>query len=421
LSVQEQLYDKVSDEFDKFLEELKGLPPAIVMEKAYEKVIKEDLVNGLCENDLPDSRAQVLLELDYPLQSLYSEWLETDASHMDILREHIDRTADFMLEQKVFESLEHTGSEEMETETTPGAISGGGENEMESSEAINGVVQPGDWVIGAAGDEYAYLIGVVTSIEKPGTPEHGTENETDDIHVDFTAFDYPPERIAEIEGHFSELYGYAKPYDELPLDDVIMAPEMLISISHLTHEEIEQMGNSLHDCEAFCECFTDSEESYDNKHTELMGRLDMNLAAYHDSLMGLGKRELIDMAAKINSMAVAHGYMNGYGFDDDELDFYLKFQNPLQIVADAFSVSFVNVDDDLSSIMYDIYDKQDALVEYPLMREAEAHKPPEQEKPEKGKSAFERGLGRGKEKAEAYKAQKAQTPAKDKTKRDERG
>jgi len=53
---------------------------------------------------------------------------------------------------------------------------------------------------------------------------------------------------------------------------------------------------------------------------------------------------------------------------------------------------------------------------------AEIRKPPEQEKPApaKEKSAFDRALNRGKEKSEAYKAQKSQEPAADKKKREER-
>jgi hypothetical protein len=100
------------------------------------------------------------------------------------------------------------------------------------AKTIFGIARPGDWVMAAGNSDYKYLIGTVTSIDKLGLPEHGTENKADDIHVDFTSFDYPSERIAEIIERFNNLYGEVKTFDELPLDDVIMAPNMLIRISN---------------------------------------------------------------------------------------------------------------------------------------------------------------------------------------------
>ena len=108
-----------------------------------------------------------------------------------------------------------------------------------------------------------------------------------------------------------------------------------------------------------------------NKEQQLIDRLDKNLADYHSSLMSFSKPELIDMADKIHAMADAHRYMSNYGFSDGELEFYLQFQNPLEIVADYWT--YRNYDlDDMSFVMYDIYDKQDALVDYPLIKDAKA-------------------------------------------------
>ena len=206
-----------------------------------------------------------------------------------------------------------------------------------ASKTIYGEVQPGDWVIAAGNNDYQYLIGTVTVIDKSGTPEHGTENTTDDIHVDFTAFDYPPERVAEIEGYFGELYSEAKAFDELPLDDVIMAPQMLIRITHLGQDEIARLGNLRHNCESFCNCFPGGGEPQNGKHAELITRLNQNFCDFHDSLSNFSKQELIDMAQKISSVSDAHGYMTTYReYKDEELDYYLKFQNPLEIVADAW-------------------------------------------------------------------------------------
>ena len=92
-------------------------------------------------------------------------------------------------------------------------------NEPEkTAKTIFGKVKPDDWVISAGNNDYAYLIGQVKEITKVGTPEHAAEttNDTDAVHVDFTAFDYPPDRIMEIEERFSGLYG--EPRDCLKLN-----------------------------------------------------------------------------------------------------------------------------------------------------------------------------------------------------------
>lgn len=43
--------------------------------------------------DMSDSEAKALLKKDYPLDSLYHEWLDNDCSHMDMLRETISDCA----------------------------------------------------------------------------------------------------------------------------------------------------------------------------------------------------------------------------------------------------------------------------------------------------------------------------------------
>lgn len=46
------LYKKVSKEFSDFISNMKKLPPDKIIEQAYEKVIKQDLLIVLCEREL---------------------------------------------------------------------------------------------------------------------------------------------------------------------------------------------------------------------------------------------------------------------------------------------------------------------------------------------------------------------------------
>jgi len=114
---------------------------------------------------------------------------------------------------------------------------------MKKTKTIFGEIKPGDWVIAAENNDYCCLIGVVLEIDELDSEEHCTENNKDDIHVDFTAFLYPPEYIQLIEKHFSNLYGITIGFSELPLDNVIMSPNMLIRIAHSDDIEIVRKEN----------------------------------------------------------------------------------------------------------------------------------------------------------------------------------
>jgi hypothetical protein len=118
---------------------------------------------------------------------------------------------------------------------------------------LNGSIKVGDLVISIPADEYACLIGTVLKINLVGTPDHDeeTDNETDDVHVDFTCAEYSDCRFAEIEEMFTELYGEKKEYAECPLDDVIMAPESLIRIAGIDGALLRKLCERKDNAEAF--------------------------------------------------------------------------------------------------------------------------------------------------------------------------
>lgn len=90
ISYNELLYKKASEEFNTFLSNMKKLPPDEIIEQAYEKVIKQDLLLSLEERELPQEYAYLLYKQEYPLDFLYNEWLHNDLSYNDILRDTID-------------------------------------------------------------------------------------------------------------------------------------------------------------------------------------------------------------------------------------------------------------------------------------------------------------------------------------------
>lgn len=249
---------------------------------------------------------------------------------------------------------------------------------MNTVNAGNGKVQVGDLVIVAPDDDYGGLVGAVIEITKRGTPEHEmeTENDTDNIHVDFTVFEYPPDRIVEIEKHFSKLSGGPRQFDELPLDDVIISPDATISIMGLSEKYVQDLVNDHDTAEAFCNKVLLGLDVH--REEQLMLRLDKNLAEYYKSLLDFGHQEMIDMAGTIAAMSDAYYYMTEYhSYSNSELEYLLKFESPLEVVADEWCARNEDISD-MSFVMEGLLDKQDALNIYPLMQNTAA---PTQEAP----------------------------------------
>ena len=97
------LYQKASKEQDTFIEHLKTLSPEQIIDRSYEKAMRDDILMTF-ENDymseyLSEKQVKELLKLDCPLAACYAEWLDTDVSHMDMLRDTIDGYAKRLVEE----------------------------------------------------------------------------------------------------------------------------------------------------------------------------------------------------------------------------------------------------------------------------------------------------------------------------------
>lgn len=84
------LYQKASKEQDAFIENLKTLSPQKIIDKSYEKVMRDDILMTFEDDYLSDKQVAELIKLDYPLSACYEEWMDTDYSHMEMLRDTID-------------------------------------------------------------------------------------------------------------------------------------------------------------------------------------------------------------------------------------------------------------------------------------------------------------------------------------------
>ena len=49
---------------------------------------------------LSDKQVKELLKLDYPLSACYEEWMDTDYSHMEMLRDTIDTFSQRLVDER---------------------------------------------------------------------------------------------------------------------------------------------------------------------------------------------------------------------------------------------------------------------------------------------------------------------------------
>jgi len=122
------------------------------------------------------------------------------------------------------------------------------------TKCINGALRVGDLVISTPDDEYSCLVGRVVDVKLAGTPGHSEEadNATDNVHVNFAEFDYPKQRVSEIEGLLTRYCGEEKQITDCPLDDVIMAPGTLIRITGMDDIRLKHLLASGFNAAAYC-------------------------------------------------------------------------------------------------------------------------------------------------------------------------
>ena len=87
------LYEKMYAEQQKFIEELKNSTPEVVIESAYELVIREDILLYLEENDLEPHQCKALLKEKEALSKLFLAWENHEGDHMNEIRECIENKA----------------------------------------------------------------------------------------------------------------------------------------------------------------------------------------------------------------------------------------------------------------------------------------------------------------------------------------
>lgn len=128
-------------------------------------------------------------------------------------------------------------------------------------------------IVGTAESEYKGLFGKITKIRTG--KDKLTDNKTPDIYC---SFDIPvlQQEINDVEARFSELYGAKKWIDDITLDEVILAPEMIKplpdrkqSADDLELFVVTQEWSADGECDSSTDVFADYDEAKHLMHESL--------------------------------------------------------------------------------------------------------------------------------------------------------
>lgn len=87
------LFKMCESEQMAFIGEINRSPPELIIENAYELVIREDIVLSHEENDLSDKQCRALLKKEKPLSDLFLAWENSESRHMEDINNLIESTA----------------------------------------------------------------------------------------------------------------------------------------------------------------------------------------------------------------------------------------------------------------------------------------------------------------------------------------
>ena len=99
-----KLYEKMSQENEVFLAEMKTQSPDEIISHAYEIACRDNLL-FLFEDEtgLSERQLAVLNEFEHPLSQLYTDWLSRDTDEMDAFRDSIASCANDILRKRTEE------------------------------------------------------------------------------------------------------------------------------------------------------------------------------------------------------------------------------------------------------------------------------------------------------------------------------
>ena len=88
-----RLYEKMAAEQTRYRDWLLTLPPAELLQHAYEYSVREDIVMCMEEMNLPDKQAKALLKAKNPVSDIFKSWEDRETGYMDQVRDTLESKA----------------------------------------------------------------------------------------------------------------------------------------------------------------------------------------------------------------------------------------------------------------------------------------------------------------------------------------
>ncbi len=85
-----KLMAKIQREWKEYIAELMQLQPAEIIERAYEKTWKEEIMIILKNKEFADDEIEAMLNCENLLGELYKSWLHTDGEYLEVLNYAIE-------------------------------------------------------------------------------------------------------------------------------------------------------------------------------------------------------------------------------------------------------------------------------------------------------------------------------------------
>ena len=101
--IRKELYSKMEKEYENFIEYLKEQKPQIILERAYEKVFKEETKDMFYPgyDKFSEENIHALNKIENPLDKLYDGWMDCDVNLNELYEYNIQDTLDeIVLDQK---------------------------------------------------------------------------------------------------------------------------------------------------------------------------------------------------------------------------------------------------------------------------------------------------------------------------------
>lgn len=90
--LKQRVITKITDEYNDFIKNLKSERSEVIIERAYEKVCKEEMLYAFEKRDLSSNECKALLKYSNILDDCYDEWLKCDGNFNEMLEYAVDNS-----------------------------------------------------------------------------------------------------------------------------------------------------------------------------------------------------------------------------------------------------------------------------------------------------------------------------------------